>query len=209
MAVIDLRSNPLSSCARLAREQAADDEDWPQRTACLSAPRSWWHQAGCTPPRLVQSRGVLPASVGTPIRMESVSAVVRLAHQLSQLGADHLETRRGMLQGVVHPLWASISAPPARPPKPRRTGHLSLVMWCEAGDEPLATSSRRQSSTRVASASSAWTGWPLSTGVHHRPSKTGSVVTQFVTQTGRRSRTAGPSDFQENVRVHKSPLQTT
>ena len=36
----------------------------------------------------------------------------------------------------------------------------------------------------MASASSAWTGWSLSTGVHQRPSRTGSVVTQFVTRLG-------------------------
>ncbi len=36
----------------------------------------------------------------------------------------------------------------------------------------------------LTSAGTAWTGWPLSTGVHQCPSKTGSVATQFVTQTG-------------------------
>jgi hypothetical protein len=38
--------------------------------------------------------------------------------------------------------------------------------------------------TRAASVSVACTCWPMSTGVHQRPSKTGWVVTQFVTQTG-------------------------
>jgi Dam-replacing family len=45
-----------------------------------------------------------------------------------------------------------------------------------------ASSPRRQSGTSIASASSAWTGWSLPTGVHQRPSTTGSVVTRFVTQ---------------------------
>jgi len=60
----------------------------------------------------------------------------------------------------------------------------------------------------MASASTTWTGWLLSAGVRHRPSKTGSVVTQFVTQTAATITCSGPSDFQENVRVHMSPPQT-
>jgi hypothetical protein len=53
-----------------------------------------------------------------------------------------------------------------------------------AGFDPAASSSRRQSDTRMASAGTACTGGSLSTGVRQRPSKTGWVVTQFVTQTG-------------------------
>jgi hypothetical protein len=51
-----------------------------------------------------------------------------------------------------------------------------------AGFEPAASSSRRQSDTRIASAGTACTGRSLSTGVRQRPSKTGWVVTHFVTQ---------------------------
>jgi hypothetical protein len=46
----------------------------------------------------------------------------------------------------------------------------------------LASSSRRQSGTRIASASTASTGSSLFTGVHQRPPKTGWVVAQLVTQ---------------------------
>src|SRR5271165_2214366 len=52
-----------------------------------------------------------------------------------------------------------------------------------AGFEPAASSSRRQSDTPIASAGTACTCWSMSTGVRQRPSKTGWVVTQFVTQT--------------------------
>ena len=51
-----------------------------------------------------------------------------------------------------------------------------------AGFEPAASSSRRQSDTRIASAGTVCTGWSLSAGVRQCPSKTGCVVTQFVTQ---------------------------
>jgi hypothetical protein len=58
----------------------------------------------------------------------------------------------------------------------------------------------------MASASITWTGWLLPEGVRQRPPKTGAVVTQFVTRTGE-DHVQGPSDFQENVRVHISPPQ--
>jgi hypothetical protein len=47
-----------------------------------------------------------------------------------------------------------------------------------------ASSSRRQSGTRIASADSARTGRSPFTGVRQYPSKTGWVVTQLVTQAG-------------------------
>ena len=46
------------------------------------------------------------------------------------------------------------------------------------------SSSRRQRDTCVPSASTTWTTWLLSAGVRPCPSKTGAVVTQFVTQAG-------------------------
>ena len=46
---------------------------------------------------------------------------------------------------------------------------------------------------RMTSASTTWTGWLLSAGVRQRPSRTGSVVTQFVAQAG--VQVSGPSDF--------------
>jgi hypothetical protein len=49
-----------------------------------------------------------------------------------------------------------------------------------AGFEPAASSSRRQSATLIASASTPSTSWSLSTGVRQRPSKTGWVVTHFL-----------------------------
>ena len=59
------------------------------------------------------------------------------------------------------------------------------VTWVGvAGFEPAASSSRRQSATRLASAGTACTGGSASTGVRQRPSKTGWIVTQFVTQAG-------------------------
>ena len=45
-----------------------------------------------------------------------------------------------------------------------------------------ASSSRRQSDTRITSVGTACTCWSMSAGVRQRPSKTGWVVTQFVTQ---------------------------
>ena len=52
-----------------------------------------------------------------------------------------------------------------------------------SGSTSVASSSRRQSDTRITSAGTACTCWSMSTGVRQRPSKTGGVVTQFVTQT--------------------------
>ena len=51
-----------------------------------------------------------------------------------------------------------------------------------AGFEPAASSSRRQSDAPMAFAGTACTGSSASTGVLKRPSKSGWVVTQFVTQ---------------------------
>ena len=48
---------------------------------------------------------------------------------------------------------------------------------------------------RMASASTTWTGRLLSAGVRQRPSKTGAVVTQLVTQL-ETIRCSGPSDLE-------------
>jgi hypothetical protein len=53
-----------------------------------------------------------------------------------------------------------------------------------ASNKLMVSSSRRQSDTRIASADTPCTCWALSTEVRQRPSVTGWVVTQFVTQTG-------------------------
>ena len=50
-----------------------------------------------------------------------------------------------------------------------------------------ASSSRRQRDTRMACTGTACTGGSLSAGIRQHPPKTGAVVTQFVTQTWRRS----------------------
>ena len=56
----------------------------------------------------------------------------------------------------------------------------------------------------MASASTTWTSWLLSAGVRQRPSKTGAVVTQFVTQTGD-DHVQRATRIQENCRVHVGP----
>ena len=57
----------------------------------------------------------------------------------------------------------------------------------------------------MASASTTWTGWLLSAGVRQRPSKTGSVVTQFVTQPSPGASSTTPPACRLSVAMRKSP----
>jgi hypothetical protein len=127
-----------------------------------------------------------------------------------RFGVEVFDGNRTRMTSLEDRCWSTGHDVPLHTCRPRRADdpwltvsdrpslrHLAR-MWpdsaarCQAaGIATLASSSRRQSDMRITSVGTVSTGWSLFTRVRQRPPKTVWVVTQFVTQLGRRAGRVG------------------